>query len=76
MAAVGAASLLAASLGLTGWAAITLPPITAATDPEHRVAIAAAANSLTENNLAMTRLTVKRDQVDSSPLPYPITCNR
>ena len=44
-----------AGVGLTGRAAITLSPIAAATDPEHAVALAAVANPLTENNLAMTR---------------------
>ena len=55
MAPVSVASLLATSFGLAGWAAITLPPITAATNPEHCMAIAAAAQPLTENNLALTR---------------------
>jgi hypothetical protein len=55
VAPVGATALLPASFGLTGRAAITLSPIAVATDPEHGVAFAAAADSLTENNLAMTR---------------------
>jgi hypothetical protein len=55
VATVGTTALLTASFGLTGRAAITLSPIAAATDPEHGVAFAAAANSLTENNLARTR---------------------
>lgn len=55
VATVGTTALLTAGFGLAGPAAITLSPIAAATDPEHRVALAAAANPLTENNLAMTR---------------------
>ena len=55
VATVGTTALLTASLGLTGWTAITLSPIAAATDPEHSVASAATANSLPENNLALTR---------------------
>jgi len=55
VATVGTTALLTAGFGLAGHAAITLSPIAAATDPEHGVALAAAANPLTENNLAMTR---------------------
>jgi len=55
VATVGTTALLTAGLGLAGHAAITLSPIAAATDPEHGVALAAAANPLTENNLAITR---------------------
>jgi hypothetical protein len=55
VATVGTASLSPLSLGLTGPAAIALSPIAVATDPEHRVAITAAADPLTENNFAMTR---------------------
>jgi hypothetical protein len=55
VATVGATALLPASFSLTDWTAITLSPIAAATDPEHSMAFAAAANSLPENNLAMTR---------------------
>ena len=54
MATVGAVSLLTASFGLTDWAAVTLSPIAVATNPKHGMAFATAANSLTENNLAMT----------------------
>lgn len=53
--AIRAPSLLAPGARPTGSAAIPLPPITVTTDPEHRMAIAAAANPLTENNFAMTR---------------------
>jgi hypothetical protein len=55
VATVSTTALLTASFGLTGRAAITLSPIAAATDPEHGVALAAAAHPLTENNLALTR---------------------
>jgi hypothetical protein len=55
VAAVGAAPLLASGLGAAGGAAITLSAVTVPTDPEHGVALAAVANPLTENNLAMTR---------------------
>jgi hypothetical protein len=55
MAAVGAAPLLAPRFGTAGDAAIALPSITLLTNPEHRVASAATANSLTENDLAMNR---------------------
>ena len=55
VATVGTTALLTAGFGLAGHAAITLSPIAAATDPEHSVALAAAANPLTENNLALTR---------------------
>ena len=65
VATVGAASLLAESLGLTGRAAIALSPIAVATDPEHRVAFPAAANSLTENNLALTRHPRRQVGLDS-----------
>jgi hypothetical protein len=51
VAAVGAAPLLPTGLGLTDQAAIALAAITVGTDPEHRVAV--AADSLSENNLAM-----------------------
>ena len=53
VAAVGTASLLPPRLESAGRAAITLAAVTVGADPEHRVA--PAANSLSENNFAMTR---------------------
>jgi hypothetical protein len=55
VATVGTTPLLTTSFGLTDRAAITLPPIAAATDPKHGMALAATANPLTENNLDLTR---------------------
>jgi hypothetical protein len=55
VAAIGTAPLLAAGMGAAGEAAISLPAITMLTDPEDRMASAAAANPLTENYFAMNR---------------------
>jgi hypothetical protein len=55
VAVVGAASLPEPGLGATGEAAIALSTITLPADPEHRVASAAAANPLPENDFAMNR---------------------
>jgi hypothetical protein len=55
VAAVGAAPLLATGLITAGGAAIALAAIAVLTDPEHRVALPAAANPLTENRFAMDR---------------------
>jgi hypothetical protein len=55
VAAVGAAPLLESGLGAASRTAIALPAITVLTDPEHRLAFAAAANPLTENRFAMDR---------------------
>lgn len=55
MATVGTALLLATSFGAAGGAAIALPTITVLTDPEQRVASAAAANPLPENDFARNR---------------------
>ena len=55
MPAVGTAPLLESRCGAAGEAAIALSSITVLTDPEHRVASAAAANPLTENYFAMNR---------------------
>ena len=55
VAVVGAASLPEPGLGATGEAAIALSTITVPADPERRVASAAAANPLPENDFAMNR---------------------
>jgi hypothetical protein len=55
MATVGTALLLAPGFGAAGGAAIALPTITVLTDPEQRVAAAAAANPLPENDFARNR---------------------
>jgi hypothetical protein len=51
--AVGISALLAAYFRAAGGAAIALPAITMRTDPEHRLASLAAANSLPENYFSM-----------------------
>jgi len=55
MATVGTALLLAPGFGAAGGAAIALSTITVLTDPEQRVAAAAAANPLPENDFARNR---------------------
>ncbi len=55
MPAVGAAPLLQPGLVAASRAAIALAAIAVLTDPEHRLASPAAANSLTENRFAMDR---------------------
>ena len=52
---IGAVSLFDSGLLATGGAAITLSAIAMPTNPEHRVTSTPAANSLTENRLAMNR---------------------
>jgi len=51
--AVGGTSLPAPGCGTTRGAAIAMSAITVFANPEHGAASVAAANSLTENNLAM-----------------------
>jgi hypothetical protein len=53
VAAVGAAPLLEPGCGPASGAAIALSAVTVRTDPEHRLASAAAANPLPENDFAM-----------------------
>jgi len=53
VAAVGAAPLLESCFATAGDAAIALSTVTVLTNPEHRVASAATANPLTENDLAI-----------------------
>ena len=55
VAAVGAAPLLESRFSAAGEAAIALSTITVPADPERRVASAAAANPLPENDFAMNR---------------------
>ena len=55
VAAVGAAALLESRLSAASRAAIALAAVAVLTDPEHRLASAAAANPLTENGFAMYR---------------------
>jgi hypothetical protein len=55
VAAVGQAMLLSACLQPTKRAAVVLPSVTAATDPENLVTAASTANSLTKDNLAVGR---------------------
>ncbi len=55
MAAVGQAVLLSACLLPTKRAAVVLPSVTAATDPENLVTAASTANSLTKDNFGVGR---------------------
>ena len=55
VAAVGQAVLLPACLQPTELAAVVLPSVTAATDPENLVAAASTANSLTKDNFVVGR---------------------
>jgi hypothetical protein len=55
MAPVGYAMLLSACLQPTGVAAVVLPSVTVATDPENLVAAASTANSLTKDNFVVGR---------------------
>jgi len=55
VAAVGQAVLLPACLQPTELAAVVLPSVTAATDPENLVAAASTANSLTKVNFVVGR---------------------
>ncbi len=65
VAAVGAASLLEPGCSAACGAAIALSAIAVPADPEHRVASAAAANSLPENHFAMSRHPCPRAGLDN-----------
>jgi hypothetical protein len=63
--AIGTPPLLAAALIPAGRAAIALGAIAVLTDPEHRVALPAAANPLPENRFAVIRHPRRQTGVDN-----------
>jgi len=72
VAAVGAAPLLESRLGAASRAAIALAAVAVLTDPEHRLAFAAAANPLTENRLAMDRHPRRQAGLDNGSQPWQV----
>jgi len=63
--AVGGTALLAPGNRAARRAAIALPPIAMLTNPEHRLASLAAANSLPENHFSMNRHLPKQADFDN-----------
>lgn len=72
MTAIGAPPLLKPGLGAASRAAIALPAIAVPTDPEHRVAFAAAANPLSENRFAMERHPRRQAALDNGSRSWQV----